>query len=106
VDSRRVYVVSSAEEILEVKDVGRPNERHLPAGRDSGYLWRAGSFTRFVEGEGGVFMEMETVGLSRPFPPMLGWFIEPIARRIGRKSVENSVGEFRRAVLMHRALAH
>ncbi len=100
IDARRAYDISSADEILEVKDAGRPTERHLPAGRDSGYLWRAGAFTRFVEDDGGVYMEMETVGLSRRFPPMLGWMIEPIARRLGRRSVENSVLEFRRAVLM------
>ena len=99
VDARRAYDVSSADEILEVKDAGRPTERHLPEGRDSGYLWRAGTFTRFVEDDGGVYMEMETVGLSRRFPRMLGWLIEPIARRVGRRSVENSLLEFRRAVL-------
>jgi len=37
--------------------------------------------------------------LSRPFPTMMGWMIEPIARRIGRRSVERSVEEFRQAVL-------
>ncbi len=82
-----------------MKDAGRPSERRLPEGRDSGYLWRAGTFTLFVEGDDGVYMEMETVGLSRRFPPLLGWLIEPIARRVGRRSVERSVQEFRRAVL-------
>ncbi len=98
-DPRNAFVISNADEIHEVKDAGRPTERRLPAGRDSGYLWRAGAFTRFVEEDGGVYMEMETIGLSRPFPPMMGWMIEPIARRIGRRSVEQSVGEFRQAVL-------
>jgi hypothetical protein len=98
-DARHAYVISSADEIHEVKDAGRPTERRLPAGRDSGYLWRAGAFTKFTEEDGGVSMEMETIGLSRPFPPMMGWMIEPIARRIGRRSVEQSVEEFRQAVL-------
>jgi hypothetical protein len=83
-----------------VKDAGKTTERYLPAGQDSGYLWRASAFTRFVEEDGGVYMEMETVGLSRPFPALLGWVIEPIARRIGRGSVEESAQEFRRAVQM------
>jgi hypothetical protein len=100
VDAKRAYVVSSSDTIREVKDAGRSTERYLPAGQDNGYLWRASAFTRFVEGDGGVYMEMETIGLSRPFPPLLGWVIEPIARRIGRGSVEESVQEFRRAVLM------
>jgi hypothetical protein len=98
-DARHAHVISSAEEIRQVEDAGEATERRLPAGRDNGYLWRAGAFTRFVEEDDGVYMEMETVGLSRPFPPMLGWIIEPIARRIGRGSVERSVEEFRQAVM-------
>jgi hypothetical protein len=96
----RVYSISTSEEITEVKSVGSPDEHRLQPGRDSGYLWRAASLTRFVQDDGGVYMDMETVGLSRQFPPLLGWFIEPIARRLGRRSVESSVNEFRRAVLM------
>ncbi len=98
VDDRRAYAVSVSEEIREVRNPGRPGETWLPAGQDSGYLWRAATFTRFVEAEGGVYMEVETVGLSRRFPPMLGWLIEPIARRIGRKSVAESADRFRAAV--------
>jgi len=98
-DATHAYVISAADEIREVKDAGRPTERQLPAGRDSGYLWRAGSLTRFVADDGGVYMAMETLGLSRPYPPLLGWIIEPIARRIGRRSVGASMEEFRRAVL-------
>jgi hypothetical protein len=98
-DARHAYSISNSEEIREVEDAGRSTEHQLPAGRDSGYLWRAGALTRFVEIDAGVYMEMETIGLSRPFPRMLGWVIEPIARRIGRRSVETSVQEFRAAVL-------
>jgi hypothetical protein len=99
-DAAHAYVLSSSDTIREVKDAGRSTERYLAAGRESGYLWRGATFTRFVEGDGGVYMEMETIGLSRAFPPFLGWVIEPIARRVGRSSVEESVQEFRRAVRM------
>ena len=105
-DARHAHVISTTEEIREVKDAGQSDERRLPAGNDSGYLWRAGAFTRFVDEGNGVYMEMETIGLSRPFPPMLGWMIEPIARRIGRRSVEQSVHEFREAVLKRYGKTH
>ena len=98
-DDLRAYVISITDDIHQVEDAGRATEHLLPAGRDSGYLWRASAFTRFVEGDGGVYMEMETIGLSRQFPPLLGWLIEPFARRVGRQSVENSMEEFRLAVL-------
>lgn len=95
----RTYTISNAEEIREVQHAGRREEHLLPAGRDSGYLWRANTFTWFVELPDGVYVEMETIGLSRRFPPLLGWLIEPIARRLGRKSVETSLKEFTAAVL-------
>jgi hypothetical protein len=95
----RAYVVSRSEEIREVKNPDGPNEYQLPEGKDSGYLWRAGALTQFVAVPGGVFMAMETVGMSRPFPPLLGWLIEPVARRIGRQSVEESMREFKQAVI-------
>jgi len=87
-------VLSVADEIREVKNAGDRDEHLLPAGNDSGYLWRASTFTRLVEVPGGVRVEMETLGLSRGFPPLLGWIIEPIARRLGRKSVEATLREF------------
>jgi len=71
----------------------------LPAGRDSGYLWRLDMFTAFVELPDGVYVERETLGLSRTIPAMLGWFIKPIARRLGRKSVVRSLQEFQTATV-------
>ena len=97
-DARRAYSISTSEDIREVKNAGRTDEQHLPAGQDSGYLWRAGAFTSFVQYENGVRVEMETIALSRRFPALLGWILEPVARRLGRKSVETSLEEFRTAV--------
>lgn len=98
VNGARAYSLSDATEIREVADAAQSNERLLPAGEDRGYLWRANAFTKYVERDGGVYVELETLGLSRGFPPLLGWIIEPIARRIGRKSVEGSLREFREAL--------
>lgn len=92
------YAISNADVIREVVNAGEKDERLLPPGQDSGYLWRASTFTSFAEVQGGVYVEMETLGLSRRFPPLLGWIIEPIARRIGRRSAERSLREFVAAV--------
>jgi hypothetical protein len=92
--SRTVYSISDAEEIREVDNAGKRDERLLPVGNDSGYLWRANTFSYLVEQADGLYVELETIGLSREFPPLLAWFIEPIARRVGRTSVENSLRAF------------
>jgi hypothetical protein len=96
--SGTITAISKSEEIRQVENFGKRNESQLPVGKDSGYLWRAHTLTHFVAEEGGVFIVMETLGLSRQFPPLTGWIIEPIARRIGRKSVEGSLDEFLTAI--------
>jgi hypothetical protein len=94
----RVQAIAVLDEIREVRNAGTGSEQLLPPGRDSGFLWRGASFTVLLEQAGGVHLEMETVALSRAFPPMLGWIIEPIARRIGRRSVETALREFEAGV--------
>jgi hypothetical protein len=96
--ANRVYSIASADEIREVKNPGSRDERLLPPGEDSGYLWRGNTLTLLTAVDGGVLVEMETFGLSRRFPPLLGWIIEPIARRVGRRSVEQALREFADAI--------
>jgi hypothetical protein len=99
VSATRAYSVTASTEIREVLDAGQPNERLLPPGHGRGYLWRASTLAQYRSGDGGVYVDLETLGLSRAFPPMLGRIIEPIARRIGRKSVAGTLREFRDALL-------
>ena len=98
-DASHAFVFSESDEIREVRRAGATDEILLPPGRDSGYLWRTDVFTAFIQTADGVYIEMETLGLSRPFPPMLGWIIEPIARRFGQRSIVQSLDQFRTAVL-------
>jgi hypothetical protein len=100
-EAGEAYSISNADEIREVTNAGTNRERLLPAGSDSGYLWRGNTFTRYLSIAGGVYVEIETLGLSRRFPPLLGWIIEPIARRLGRRSVVNALQEYA-AALRHR----
>jgi hypothetical protein len=99
-----ITAISKSEEIRQVENFGKPKESLLPVGHDSGYLWRAHTLTHFVAEKDGVFIAMETLGLSRQFPPLTGWIFEPIARRIGRKSVEGSLDEFLTAIRRSAAL--
>lgn len=90
--------VSDADSIRQVEDAGEPDERRLPVGTGSGYLWRANTYAFYLERDGGVYIDLQTVGLSRGFPTLLGWIIEPIARRLGRGSAADSLEHLREAV--------
>jgi len=95
----RAASVATAACVKQVERAGEQDERRLPEGTGSGYLWRADVLSRYLERDGGVYMDIQTIGLSRGFPPLLGWIVEPIVRRLGRGSAEDSLKQLRRAVL-------
>ena len=40
----------------------------MPVGNDPGYLWRLNLYTRYLEKDNGVYIEIEFVALSRNVP--------------------------------------
>jgi hypothetical protein len=94
----RAAAVSNSNCVRQVEGAGTADERLLPPGMGSGYLWRANTFSKYLERDGGVYVEVDNIGLSRGFPTGLGWIIEPFARRIGRGSVSDSLAQLRHAV--------
>ena len=94
----RAAALSDADCIRQVENPGSPDEYRLPPDTGSGYLWRANTFSKYLERDGGVYVQVDNIGLSRGFPPLLGWLIEPFARRLGRGSVTESLVRLRNAV--------
>jgi hypothetical protein len=98
VDDRRWYSVASTTRVQEIDEYGSPGERELPVDTGSGYIWRLYSFSRFEQRDGGVYVEMEAMALSRDIPSVLRWMIDPIVRRVSRGSVFTSFTETRAAL--------
>jgi hypothetical protein len=83
----RAYSRVVSTRVQEVENAGTSSERELPIGRDGGYLWRINSYWRFVERDGGVYVQCESVSLSRAIPFGLGWVVGPFVTSIPRESV-------------------
>lgn len=94
----RATAISDADCVRQVDAPGTPRERRLPVGQGDGYLWRANTYSTYAVGDGGVYIDLHSIGLSRGFPPMLGWMIEPIARRLGRGAGMSALRQLRQAV--------
>ena len=92
------FTRSDADCVREVESAGGATERRQPVGAGRGYLWRANTFSTYLQRDGGVYVEHQTVGLSRGFPPLLGWIIEPIARRLGRGSAVDTLEALRQSI--------
>jgi hypothetical protein len=73
----------------------------LLAGEGSGVIWRLFSIARYQERDGGVYIELEAIALSRDIPASLRWLAGPIVRRVSRSSLSISLRQTENAVLLH-----
>jgi len=98
IDSRRGYSISRTTRIQEIEDYGSSAQRVLPAGEGNGIIWRLFSIMRFEERDGGVYIELEAIGLSRDIPFSVRWAVEPLVRRVSRGSLSTSLRQTANAV--------
>jgi len=98
VDPHRRYSISESTRIQEIEDYGQPSERKLPPDEGGGYIWRLYSVTRFEERDGGVYLEIEALALTRDIPGALRWIVDPIVRRVSKNSLLMSLRQTQEAV--------
>ena len=83
----RVYSISRTTSVREVENEGEPGERTLPDGQGSGFLWRLNSYWRFIERDGGTYVECESISLTRTIPFMLRWLVGPFVNDVPREQL-------------------
>jgi hypothetical protein len=84
--------------IQDIVNYGQPMERKLTPGTGSGFIWRLFSISRFEERDGGVYVELEVMVLSRCVPACLGWLVNPVVSRLSQNSLITSLSQTREAV--------
>jgi hypothetical protein len=97
-DERSRYGFVWSTRIQDVVNYGEPSERKLPPDKGSGFIWRLLSISRFQERDGGVYVELEAMALSRSVPACMGWLVNPVVRRLSQSSLVTSLSETREAV--------
>jgi hypothetical protein len=97
-DSHRAWSRSFTTRIAQLDEPDTPEERELPVGKDGGYLWRLNSYWRFEETDGGVYVECESVSLSRGIPFGFGWIVGGFVESVPRESLENTLTSLRKGV--------
>ncbi|MBV9265854.1 MAG: hypothetical protein JO061_06775 [Acidobacteriaceae bacterium] len=97
-DGCRFYSVSRTTRVQEIKDYGSADEQALAEGEGGGYVWKLFSVIRFEERDGGVYVEIEAIGLSRDIPVAIRPIAEPIVRRVSRRALALSLQQTKDAV--------
>jgi hypothetical protein len=83
-DAQQRYSISRSIRISEMDSSGRalnPSEEH-------GFLWRLNTYWSYEERDGGLYIQIESVSLTRSIPVGLGWAVGPFVKSIPRESLE------------------
>ncbi len=82
-DARHGYSTSRSTTISEVS-----GGRRLSPAEDHGFLWRLNTYWSYEERDGGLYLQVESISLSRSIPPGLGWAVRPFIESVPRESLE------------------
>ncbi len=87
-DAQHGYSISRSTQISEIDSPGTAKERALDPGDNHGFLWRLNTYWSYEERDGGLYMQIESISLTRAIPTGLGWAIGPFVESVPRESLE------------------
>ena len=95
--SSRIYSTRTA----EVENPGEEDERQVPPEDAQGFLWRLNSYWKFLERDGGVYIQCESISLTRDIP----WYltlVRGLVTSIPRESLDYTMTRTREALTASR----
>ena len=94
----RTQVRSCSTRVADVENFGTPNEHELPAADSPGYLWRLCTWWHIEEKNGGTYIQVEAIELSRTVPFAFAWIVNPIIRSVPKTFLSHLLSATQKAV--------
>ena len=85
--------------VSEIADAGTPQEKPKPAGEENGFMWNLNTYWRFLERDGGTYIQCESLTLTRDVPFALAWIIRPIVTQMPKESLTFTLAKARAALM-------
>ncbi len=98
-DSKHLISISSATRIAEVANPGTPKEHELPVGKDHGLLWGSISYWWAAEKDGGVYVQCETLTLTRDIPEGVKPLVKPFVTSAPKEFLGNMMTDVRKGAI-------
>ena len=98
VGSHRGYSIVDATSIQEIEAYGHSDQHLLPPDNGNGFIWRIHTISRYEERDGGVYLEIEAMVLSRDVPASVRWMVNPVVHRMSINSLTTTLRQTRQAV--------
>ena len=98
-NASQATIRSYSTRIAEVADPDEPSAHELPVGNDHGYVWRFYNYYRIEEKDGGVYVQVESITLTRSVPAAFAWLVNPLIKSIPRNVLTQLLSQMRDAIL-------
>lgn len=93
-DPKHRYSISRSTKISELDS----NRRAIKPAAEHGFLWRMNTYWSYEERDGGLYVQIETVSMTRSIPTGLGWVVGPFVQSIPRESMEFTLRSASKAI--------
>ena len=97
-DAQHGYTIAHSTNISEIDAPGTGKERALGPDEGHGFLWRLNTYWSYEERDGGLYMQIESVSLTRSIPRGLAWAVGPFVESVPRESLEFTLRSTRNAL--------
>jgi hypothetical protein len=87
-DPAHGWSTSRSTAISEIAYAGTDKERALGPKEEHGFLWRLNTYWTYEERDGGLYLQIESISLTRSIPAGLGWVARPFVESVPRESLE------------------
>ena len=84
--------------VSEIADAGTPQEKPKAPGEENGFMWNLNTYWRFLERDGGTYIQCESLTLTRDVPFALAWIIRPIVTQMPKESLTFTLAKARAAL--------
>jgi hypothetical protein len=100
-DARHGYSIARSMRISEIDSPGTAHERVLSPGEENGFLWKLNTYWSYEERDDGLYIQVESISLTRSIPTGLAWAIGPFVESLPRESLEFTLLATRDALQKH-----
>src|SRR4051812_8738768 len=83
----RAYSRIHSIKVTEIANAGTPQQSEKPPGQENGFMYRLNTYWRFLERDGGTYIQCESLTLSRDVPFALSWIIKPFISQVPKESL-------------------
>jgi len=87
-DAQHGYSISRSTKISEISGAGTKDEHPMSGSEQHGFLWRLDTYWSYEERDRGLYIQIESVSLTRSIPAGLGWALKPFIESVPRESLE------------------